>query len=105
MMARYIYKYQVPINGQTQLLLDEGVEILSVLLQYDEQYLEDVIVFYAYCTDGVPNGKPRTFEVFGTGHEIPENAVHRGSAKDGVYVWHLMELVYPVLRVESVRAE
>lgn len=91
-MARYIFEYAVRIDDTpTQLLLDEGVEILHVDIQYDTNWLEEVIVFYAYCEDGVPNGAPRTFRVVGTGHQLPERTVHRGTVKDGPYVWHLLE--------------
>lgn len=91
-MARYIFKYRVPFHGPTQLLLDEGADILAVGMQYDSQYLEDVVVFWAYCEDGVPNGAPRTFQIVGTGWEVPEGAIHRGTVQNGSLVWHLMEL-------------
>lgn len=91
-MARYIYKYSVPIaRGDVQLLLDEGAEILSVGMQYDTQWLENVVVFWAFCEDGKPNGAPRAFCVVGTGWEVPEGAIHRGTVQDGQLVWHLME--------------
>lgn len=94
-MARYIYKYAVRIEDTpTDYLLDEGVEILSVGLQYDPAWLEDVIVFYAYCEDFAPT-KPRRFRVVGTGHQLPEGAVHRGTIVDGRFVWHLLEVPIP----------
>jgi hypothetical protein len=93
-MARYIYKYSVLLRGPQQILLDEGAEVLAVGMQYDPQWLEDVVVFWAYCEDGKPNGAPRTFVIVGTGHEVPEGAVHRGTVQqDDGFVWHLMEVL------------
>lgn len=34
----------------------------------------------------------KTFIVVGTGHEIPENYVHRGTTQDGLFDWHVYEL-------------
>lgn len=31
--------------------------------------------------------------VFGTGHEIPKGAEHKGSFQSGPYVWHVYRLV------------
>lgn len=90
-MARYIYKYAIPLHGPAQFLLDEGVEILHVGMQYDPQYLEDVVVFWAYCTDGAPTA-PRSFKIVGTGWEVPKGAIHRGTVQQGQFVWHLMEV-------------
>jgi hypothetical protein len=92
-MARYIFKYGVRIDDvPTQHLLDEGAEILSVGIQYDPSWLEEVVVFWAFCEDGVPNGKPRTFKVIGTGHEAPEDAVYHGTVQQPPFVWHLVEV-------------
>lgn len=89
---RYIYEYTVPIGGaETQLLLDEHAEILHVAVQYDASFLEEAVVFWAYCVDGAPT-KPRTFRVIGTGWDVPDGAVHCGTAIQGYYVWHLMEM-------------
>lgn len=32
-----------------------------------------------------------TFRVFGTGHEIPDKCVHRGSVVINPFVWHVYE--------------
>ena len=37
----------------------------------------------------------RTFEIFGTGHEIPDYAKHVGTVQDGQFVWHLYEVTKP----------
>lgn len=92
-MAKYIYKYSTGSPGtESESFLDEGAEVLAVGLQYDTRYLEDVVVFWAYCEDGVP-AKPRRFITVGTDWEIPERAVHWGAARtsEGL-VWHLLEL-------------
>jgi Tfp pilus tip-associated adhesin PilY1 len=35
--------------------------------------------------------KDRLFAVFGTGREIDDDAIHRGSMLDGSFVWHVFE--------------
>ena len=35
----------------------------------------------------------RLFQVFGTGHDIPENAAHRGTVHMTPFVWHVYELL------------
>ena len=37
----------------------------------------------------------RQFEIFGTGHPIPDKAQHVGTFLDPPYVWHVYELVNP----------
>lgn len=35
----------------------------------------------------------RLFSMYGTGHPIPDSAVHVGSFQDGSFVWHIYERV------------
>ena len=34
----------------------------------------------------------RRFQIFGTGHAIPDDATHRGTVMQGPMVWHVYEL-------------
>lgn len=36
--------------------------------------------------------QPRTFRLYGTGHEIPRHAVHVGSLIDDAMVWHVYKV-------------
>jgi hypothetical protein len=35
---------------------------------------------------------PRTFKTFGTGHDLPEEAMHIGTYIDSPFVWHIYEV-------------
>lgn len=37
----------------------------------------------------------RRLAVVGTGHDIPDNGAHVGSVIDGMFVWHIYEVVEP----------
>lgn len=34
----------------------------------------------------------RSFQIFGTGHAIPDKSIHCGSVQDAPFVWHLYEV-------------
>ena len=34
----------------------------------------------------------RTFSLYGTGHQIPADAVYRGTAHVGSFLWHVFEI-------------
>lgn len=91
-MTKRIFKYTVRINDRVhEVELDSGAEVLHVDSQYSD-YLEDVVVFYAYAEDEPPSRQRRRFQVVGTGQRLPEGAEHRGSVTVKPFVWHLVEL-------------
>lgn len=45
-----------------------------------------------WAESGVQAPKARTFEVFGTGHDVPGTAKHIATVHDGIFVWHVYEL-------------
>jgi len=36
--------------------------------------------------------KSHTFRIFGTGHDIPNSAIHCGSLLNAGFVWHIYEV-------------
>jgi len=88
-----MFRYEVPVNGQPNV----------IQLQSDPKYVaakrvglgpsaQHFVEIWAESEVGVP--ADRTFQVYGTGHEIPSDAVWRGTTErttDGL-VWHLYEL-------------
>lgn len=87
-----IYKHAVRLHPPvSEIALDEDAEVLHVGMQYDTQYLEDVVIFWAVHDDERPVTF-RRFQVVGTGHPLPEGAQHRGTAMAPPFVWHLVEL-------------
>lgn len=87
-----IYKYGVPLGGHArELIIDEHAKILHVEMEYSPALLEDIVVFWAVHDDDA-SPRCRHFQIVGTGHPLPEGAVHRGTVKAPPFVWHLVEL-------------
>ncbi len=53
----------------------------------------DNIAFWAEGDVDAAPGPQRTFEVYGTGHDVPDAAVYVGTALQGQFVWHVYERV------------
>lgn len=43
--------------------------------------------------DPMREKETRRFQIFGTGHDLPEHACYVGTAQQGPFVWHLFELL------------
>lgn len=84
-MSRAVYRYVVPVIGGA---LD--VELSGPIVHVTTRNL-DYVEFWAITGETEPS--VRTFEVFGTGHPLPHQAVYVGTALAGAFVWHLFELL------------
>jgi hypothetical protein len=85
--VKAIYRYEVPIDDRPHRHILGG-EVIGVASR-----LVDVVEFWAiHDDDGIQ--QQRAFQVFGTGQEIPADAVHVGTtiAPGGRFVWHLFEV-------------
>ncbi len=85
-----VYKYQLTTNRETQLELPKGADILKVDVQ------NDTVCLWAMVD---PNAKKeaRTFEVFGTGHPMPDfnrRFINTFFVQGGTYVFHAFERIY-----------
>jgi hypothetical protein len=78
-----IYRYEVPVNDEWY------VHRLSGAIVHVASRKHGVVEFWARMTGGPLVA--RSFRVYGTGQPLPERVVHRGTALDGNFVWHLME--------------
>lgn len=76
-----IHKQTISIDGLDQSL--EGVGYICLVAMQDG----DLTIWYEHKEIA----RPRTFQVFGTGHPIPHNYHHVASVLDGWFVWHLRE--------------
>ena len=87
-MSRTIWKYQIPIaNGShTVTLPGVGVRPLHVAMQGDIPTLWVEVDPDAYKTWDIK------YQWFGTGHDIPGNAMYVDTVQDGIFVWHLYEV-------------
>lgn len=85
MSKRTVFKYPISRARATRLCLSGP--IVHIGLQDDG--VERLMV---WAEANVHQPKTRIFEVFGTGHTVPEEAEHVCSVIDGPFVWHIYEL-------------
>jgi hypothetical protein len=89
-----MYRYRVIVNDRPQVveLTHSPVRAAAGRLGVDARGTQ-FVDFWAEHDDDV-QAVPRTFQVFGTGHQLPANARWCGTTErtpDGL-VWHLYEL-------------
>lgn len=88
---RRMFRYVVPVDDEPHVisLSHSPVAVAAVTGTYAGASVE----FWAECTDGAPQVR-RAFQVFGTGHLLPEDAKWVGTCgrTAGGLVWHLFEL-------------
>lgn len=87
--------YEVIVGGQPKRLPVAG-DVLHVAAERlgVGPNAQHVVRFWAEGSPTGPEPARRAFQVFGTGHPLPENAVWRGTTDrtpEGL-VWHLYEL-------------
>ena len=83
MKRRTIYKYPMP-EYYSLISLDPLGKVILVDMQ------NEVPTMWVEL-DPDAKGVSREFAIIGTGREVPDDAQHRGSFQDGVFVWHLYE--------------
>lgn len=92
---RRMFRYEVPVDDREHRHVVHG-EVRKVATQTWTPGRMPVVEFWAEGVDPVPDGTllQRTFQVFGTGHPLPENAQWRGTTDrdQAGLVWHLYEL-------------
>jgi len=87
-----MFRYEVPIDDQPHVL---GLTHSPVMVALDSRWNFGVhqVEFWCEHTEGAPPAK-RTFQVFGTGHPLPEDAKWTGTcprSPEGL-VFHLYEI-------------
>lgn len=93
-MTRRMFRYVVLIDDQAHVIaLSHSPVAVAVSTAWS-------VEFWCEHTEGAPQGK-RAFQVFGTGHPLPDDAQWIGTCPrtpDGL-VWHLYELRDTTLRM------
>lgn len=92
---RKIWKFDIFDQGNpvTRLEMPVGARIVHVGVQDQTESQQIRVALWAdFCHDGPT--LPRTFEWFGTGHEIPDYAQYIGTVKlyNDLLVLHLCEI-------------
>jgi len=91
-MTKTIWKFPLQIDGDTDIEIPEGAEILCLQTQYTTPAMWALVD---------PDGKKemRRFIIFGTGHFIQraEHYKYIGTfqQQNGLLVWHLFEDLFP----------
>lgn len=99
-MTRRMFRYEVPVDGKVHEhgLNHHPAAVAARLVMVDSGHgfgdeYGHLVEFWAEYTDGAPLSA-RTFQVFGTGHQVPDSARWIGTCArttDGL-VWHLFEV-------------
>ena len=88
-MTHRIFKYELEVTDEQQLLLPEHARILSVQAQNGR------LCMWALVNDGALTNRRRTFRVIGTGHTVPDNdsLTFLGTVqlRGGALVFHVFE--------------
>jgi hypothetical protein len=87
-VTRRVLRWEVPVDGEWH-VLDVLGDLVHVACRKS-----GVVEFWADGDDEFTTPMRRTFRVFGTGHHVAPTigAHHRGTATDGLDVYHLFEL-------------
>lgn len=86
--SKTVYKY--PLNMYEPTTLDLSGDPVLVSQQEPAKGFGPLLFLWAEFRDS-ETPRTRTFEVFGTGHVIPPNAVHVQSFLQDAFVWHVYE--------------
>jgi hypothetical protein len=98
-VTRRVFRYIVPVDDQPHGFdLVSNVSVLSVAAVYmplaPGERPAHVVEFWAEDYGGQLSTTRRAFQVFGTGHDLPDRAQWRGTCDrtaEGL-VWHLYEV-------------
>ena len=82
-----IFKYEIVDSKQITIELPMGAIVVDACIQQG-----NVKLWIEVPQDDRIKEK-RTFKIFGTGVEIPTEAIHRSTLFDGVFVWHIYEVL------------
>lgn len=79
-----VLKWHVPVDDQDH-RIGKG-KIVLVACQYDAASVQ------VWTEEDAEDEGHRLVRVFGTGHEVPTEYSHLGSAVSGPFVWHLYQI-------------
>lgn len=96
-MRRKVLRYEIVVNDQPSTLPVGKVVHLS---EYHQKHITGernrvevwVEVAIPESWPYAENFPTQRVQIFGTGHDLPEGAVHLASTLDGSLVWHLYQL-------------
>ncbi|GAA2092394.1 DUF7352 domain-containing protein [Actinomadura alba] len=92
-MTKRVYRYEIPVNGRpfTRSVSGDPLHVAARRIGVSPDHRVD---FWVEDRDDAPP-RDRVFQVFGTGHPIPDEAQWVGTTQrtpEG-FIWHLYELL------------
>lgn len=88
---KQVWKYQLEVRGRSQKL---QIPVGATLLHAAQQTHDTISLWFEIVTTGDeedgPTEEARWFQVYGTGHSIPEPLTWIATTP-GLYVWHIYE--------------
>lgn len=82
-----VFKWPMPspLLGEITHQMRRGHKVVHLAVQNDELHM---------WTVGPQDGpsEPRTFEVYGTGHDVPGDRAYVGTVQSPPFVWHVFEV-------------
>jgi hypothetical protein len=90
-MPQMIFKAVVKHGAEQTINLPQN----AVIVKVDNQG-GAITMWYLFNTLSEKKLTPRKFQIFGTGHEVPDWRKYCGTALVGAFVWHVFENIEPV---------
>ena len=97
-MSKSIWKYELPINDRPHRLPAKLMH--SAMTWEGNEY--GVTVWCEVIPSDIDDELHHYFQVFGTGHAIPRDAVYMGIVRDGSFVWHIYDVTREVERQQAI---
>lgn len=82
-----VYKFPVQITDRQDILMPAGAQIVHAGLDPSG----GTCLWALVDPDKLP--ELRHIAVTGTGTPVPDGVIHRGSLTDGIFVWHIWEVL------------
>lgn len=89
-MKKQVWKFETPVGQVTK---HRAPWLYNRIVHVAVDWKTGVVCFWAEVKADWPDNEwwVKTFIVIGTGQDIPENCVYRGTAQNGPLVWHVYE--------------
>lgn len=83
MANKKIWKYELEVRGMQEQWIPEGAQVLTLAVQHGR-------IFAWIMVDPDAEVRPWVFEIYGTGHAIPEGQrMFLGTVFQNQFVWHV----------------
>ena len=90
MMSKVIWKYSLDVtDGEQDIVIPQTAQVAHARMSPEIKAIDIWFIHSPY--HAIPF--PRKFRVVGTGHPIRDKEEHVITCDDGVFMWHIVEVV------------